>query len=123
MSIFCYVSFCSFFCRLLDGHQLAVDIHFGMAILTSGFCLLTVTERVSKAKHLQFMSGVYILAYWLSALLWDLILFFITCCLLLVSIRQCFSRPHFPSVPSGKLLFSNHVLDLTLSINSLCSLS
>uniref|UniRef100_A0A671G644 ABC transporter domain-containing protein n=1 Tax=Rhinolophus ferrumequinum TaxID=59479 RepID=A0A671G644_RHIFE len=74
---------------LLDGYQLALDIHFGMAVLTSGFCLLTVTERVSKAKHLQFMSGVYILVYWLSALLWDLILFFITCLLLLVMLKYC----------------------------------
>uniref|UniRef100_A0A671G641 ABC transporter domain-containing protein n=1 Tax=Rhinolophus ferrumequinum TaxID=59479 RepID=A0A671G641_RHIFE len=58
-------------------------------LLLSGFCLLTVTERVSKAKHLQFMSGVYILVYWLSALLWDLILFFITCLLLLVMLKYC----------------------------------
>ncbi|XP_024416312.2 phospholipid-transporting ATPase ABCA3-like [Desmodus rotundus] len=72
-----------------DGHQVALNIHFGMAFLISGFCLLTVTERVSKAKHIQFVSGVYVFAYWISALLWDLIIFFITCCLLLGVFKFC----------------------------------
>uniref|UniRef100_G1L1U2 ATP-binding cassette sub-family A member 3 n=1 Tax=Ailuropoda melanoleuca TaxID=9646 RepID=G1L1U2_AILME len=87
----------------------ALNIHFGMALLISGFCLLTVTERVTKAKHIQFLSGVYVPVYWLSALLWDFIIFFITCCLLLVSVRYGFLRAHFPSVPPGEFLFSNSV--------------
>ncbi|KAM5199113.1 phospholipid-transporting ATPase ABCA3-like isoform 1-T2 [Hipposideros larvatus] len=74
---------------LSEENKLALDIHFGMAVLTSGFCLLTVTERVSKAKHIQLLSGVCILVYWLSALLWDLIIYFITCCLLLGVFRYC----------------------------------
>uniref|UniRef100_A0A673U4Q7 ABC transporter domain-containing protein n=1 Tax=Suricata suricatta TaxID=37032 RepID=A0A673U4Q7_SURSU len=60
-----------------------------MALLISGFCLLTVTERVTKAKHIQFLSGVYVPVYWLSALLWDFIIFFITCCLLLGVFKFC----------------------------------
>uniref|UniRef100_A0A7N5K5L2 ATP-binding cassette sub-family A member 3 n=1 Tax=Ailuropoda melanoleuca TaxID=9646 RepID=A0A7N5K5L2_AILME len=94
---------------LSDGFQVALNIHFGMALLISGFCLLTVTERVTKAKHIQFLSGVYVPVYWLSALLWDFIIFFITCCLLLVSVRYGFLRAHFPSVPPGEFLFSNSV--------------
>ncbi|XP_040492497.1 ATP-binding cassette sub-family A member 3-like [Ursus maritimus] len=74
---------------LSDGFQVALNIHFGMALLISGFCLLTVTERVTKAKHIQFLSGVYVPVYWLSALLWDFIIFFITCCLLLVTFKFC----------------------------------
>uniref|UniRef100_A0A452TZ49 ATP-binding cassette sub-family A member 3-like n=1 Tax=Ursus maritimus TaxID=29073 RepID=A0A452TZ49_URSMA len=72
-----------------NGFQVALNIHFGMALLISGFCLLTVTERVTKAKHIQFLSGVYVPVYWLSALLWDFIIFFITCCLLLVTFKFC----------------------------------
>uniref|UniRef100_A0A8C0S445 ABC transporter domain-containing protein n=1 Tax=Canis lupus familiaris TaxID=9615 RepID=A0A8C0S445_CANLF len=71
------------------GLQVALNLHFGMTLLISGFCLLTVTEQVTKAKHIQFLSGVYIPVYWLSALLWDFILFFITCCLLLVTFKFC----------------------------------
>uniref|UniRef100_A0A8D1IC50 ABC transporter domain-containing protein n=1 Tax=Sus scrofa TaxID=9823 RepID=A0A8D1IC50_PIG len=70
-----------------SGHQMALNVHFGMALLISSFCLQTVTERVSKAKHIQFVSGVYVLVYWLSALLWDFTIFFITCCLLLVMFK------------------------------------
>ncbi|ELK12129.1 ATP-binding cassette sub-family A member 3 [Pteropus alecto] len=74
---------------LSNEHQVAINIHFGMALFISGFCLLTVTERVSKAKHIQFLSGVYVLAYWLSALLWDLIIFSASCCLLLGVFKYC----------------------------------
>uniref|UniRef100_A0A8C7EKL0 ABC transporter domain-containing protein n=1 Tax=Neovison vison TaxID=452646 RepID=A0A8C7EKL0_NEOVI len=74
---------------LSDGVQVALYIHFGMALLISGFSLLTVTERVTKAKHIQLLSGVSVPVYWLSALLWDFIIFFITCCLLLVTFKFC----------------------------------
>jgi hypothetical protein len=77
-------SFCSF-CRSTDGKIVAFKIQLGMALLVSGFCILTVTERHNKTKHMQFLSGVSILVYWLSALVFDLIIFFISCCFLLVS--------------------------------------
>ncbi|NP_080734.3 ATP-binding cassette, sub-family A (ABC1), member 14 isoform X2 [Mus musculus] len=70
--------------RSISGIQIVFNLLFGMSIFTSGFCLMTVTERVSKAKHIQFVSGVYTLNFWLSALLWDLIIHFVACVLLLV---------------------------------------
>ncbi|XP_031243974.1 ATP-binding cassette sub-family A member 3-like isoform X2 [Mastomys coucha] len=70
--------------RSASGIQIVFNLIFGMSIFTSGFCLMTVTERVSKAKHIQFVSGVYTLNFWLSALLWDLIIHFIACVLLLL---------------------------------------
>nr|XP_012645592.1 ATP-binding cassette sub-family A member 3-like isoform X2 [Microcebus murinus] len=66
-----------------DGRQVALDLQFGMSLLVSGFCILTVTERATKAKSIQFLSGVSVFAYWLSALLWDYIIFFISSCLLM----------------------------------------
>ncbi|XP_075384228.1 phospholipid-transporting ATPase ABCA3-like [Tenrec ecaudatus] len=66
-----------------NGVQIALCLAFGMAIAASSFCLPTVTEKISKAKHIQFVSGVSILNYWLSALLWDLTCFSIPCCLIL----------------------------------------
>ncbi|XP_062957203.1 phospholipid-transporting ATPase ABCA3-like [Cynocephalus volans] len=69
------------------GQQVALNIQFGMAFLISGFCLPTVAERMTKAKHIQFLSGVSVFAYWLSALLWDFIIFFINCGLLLVMLK------------------------------------
>uniref|UniRef100_A0A8W4FMP3 ATP binding cassette subfamily A member 14 n=1 Tax=Sus scrofa TaxID=9823 RepID=A0A8W4FMP3_PIG len=67
-----------------SGLNVALNLFFGMSIFISGFCLLTVTERVTKAKHIQFLSGVYAINFWLSALVWDFFIFFISCCLLLV---------------------------------------
>uniref|UniRef100_A0A8C6FVK5 ABC transporter domain-containing protein n=1 Tax=Moschus moschiferus TaxID=68415 RepID=A0A8C6FVK5_MOSMO len=70
--------------RSASRSQIALNLYFGVSILVSGFCLLTVNERVTKAKHIQFLSGVYALNFWLSALLWDFLIFFISFCLLLV---------------------------------------
>lgn len=72
-----------------------------MAVVVGGFGFQTVTERVSKAKHIQFVSGVYLLAYWLSALLWDLILFSASCCLLLVRAGGRFTRARCPAPAGG----------------------
>ncbi|XP_055994780.1 phospholipid-transporting ATPase ABCA3-like [Sorex fumeus] len=72
-----------------DGLRVAIYIHFGMALLMSGFCLLSVSERVSKAKHIQFMSGVSVLVYWLSSFLWDAIIFNLIICLLLGVFKYC----------------------------------
>ncbi|KAM6166302.1 phospholipid-transporting ATPase ABCA3-like [Erethizon dorsatum] len=69
--------------RTIEGQEVAIKLQLGMAFLISGFCLLTVTERITKSKHIQFLSGVSTLVYWLSALLYDFIIFFISCCLLL----------------------------------------
>uniref|UniRef100_A0A5F9C9C6 ABC transporter domain-containing protein n=1 Tax=Oryctolagus cuniculus TaxID=9986 RepID=A0A5F9C9C6_RABIT len=73
------------FCRPINGLQIVLCLAFGISVVVGNFCLQTVIERINKSKHIQFVSGVYVLTYWLSALLWDLISFFIPCCLLLVS--------------------------------------
>uniref|UniRef100_A0A8C0SFT8 ABC transporter domain-containing protein n=1 Tax=Canis lupus familiaris TaxID=9615 RepID=A0A8C0SFT8_CANLF len=72
------------FLKKLTGAQVALNLFFGMSIFVSSFCLLTVTERITKAKHIQFVSGVSATNFWLSALLWDFLIFFIACCLLMM---------------------------------------
>ncbi|XP_004623169.1 ATP-binding cassette sub-family A member 3-like [Octodon degus] len=69
--------------RIIDGQDVAIKLQLGLALLISGFCFLIVTERVSKAKHIQYLSGVSTLVYWFSALLHDFIIFFICCCIIL----------------------------------------
>uniref|UniRef100_A0A8B9YMI8 ABC transporter domain-containing protein n=1 Tax=Bos mutus grunniens TaxID=30521 RepID=A0A8B9YMI8_BOSMU len=73
------------FLKPTNGSQVVLCLAFGLAVVIGSFCLQTVTERATNAKHIQFVSGVYLLTYWLSALLWDLIYFSIACCFLLVS--------------------------------------
>uniref|UniRef100_A0A8C9EZ84 ATP binding cassette subfamily A member 3 n=1 Tax=Pavo cristatus TaxID=9049 RepID=A0A8C9EZ84_PAVCR len=67
------------------GFAIAINLLYGMASLASTFALLLVSERAIKAKHVQFVSGVYVVNFWLSALLWDIINFLIPCALMLVT--------------------------------------
>ncbi|XP_070811047.1 phospholipid-transporting ATPase ABCA3 [Pituophis catenifer annectens] len=76
------------------GFAIAINLLYGMASLSSTFALLLVSERSIKAKHVQFVSGVYMVNFWLSALLWDLINFLTPCTLILV-IFQAFDIKAF----------------------------
>lgn len=76
------------------GFAIAINLLYGMASLSSTFALLLVSERAIKAKHVQFVSGVYVVNFWLSALLWDLINFLIPCVFMLV-IFQAFDVKAF----------------------------
>uniref|UniRef100_A0A8C3Y8A5 ATP binding cassette subfamily A member 3 n=1 Tax=Catharus ustulatus TaxID=91951 RepID=A0A8C3Y8A5_CATUS len=70
------------------GFAIAINLLYGMASLASTFALLLVSERAIKAKHVQLVSGVYVVNFWLSALLWDIINFLIPCALMLVTFTQ-----------------------------------
>nr|KAF6439589.1 hypothetical protein HJG63_000034 [Rousettus aegyptiacus] len=66
------------------GFDIALNLLFAMAFLASTFSILAVSERAVQAKHIQFVSGVHVATFWLSALLWDLISFLVPTLLLLV---------------------------------------
>jgi len=55
------------------GFQVAFNLGFSMAFVSAFFIIFYVKERVSKAKHLQIVSGVGVAPFWLSALVWDLV--------------------------------------------------
>ncbi|XP_031208514.1 ATP-binding cassette sub-family A member 17 isoform X2 [Mastomys coucha] len=88
------------------GHYLVVNFLFGIAFLSSSFSILTVGEKNIKSKNLQFISGVSVAAFWLSALLWDLISFLIpTLLLVLVFLwykEEAFA--HHESIPAVVLI-------------------
>ncbi|XP_004627914.1 ATP-binding cassette sub-family A member 3 [Octodon degus] len=69
------------------GLDIALNLLFAMAFLASTFSILAVSERAVQAKHVQFVSGIRVATFWLSALLWDLISFLIPILLLLVVFR------------------------------------
>ncbi|CAK6444803.1 unnamed protein product [Pipistrellus nathusii] len=66
------------------GFDIALNLLFAMAFLASTFSILAVSERAVQAKHVQFVSGVHVAMFWLSAMLWDLISYLIPTLLLLV---------------------------------------
>ncbi|XP_075755150.1 phospholipid-transporting ATPase ABCA3 [Pelodiscus sinensis] len=87
------------------GFAIAINLLYGMASLSSTFALLLVSERALKAKHVQFVSGVYVANFWLSALVWDLINFLVPCALMLV-IFQAFDVKAFTQ--------DSHLVDVML---------
>eukprot|EP00123_Amoebidium_parasiticum_P015512 comp23006_c0_seq1/m.36687 comp23006_c0_seq1/g.36687 ORF comp23006_c0_seq1/g.36687 comp23006_c0_seq1/m.36687 type:complete len:1736 (-) comp23006_c0_seq1:41-5248(-) len=53
------------------GNNVAINAVFGFGFLYASFVIFVIKERVSKAKHIQFVSGVTPLTYWLAAFAWD----------------------------------------------------
>lgn len=68
-----------------------------MAFVSSFYILFYVRERVSKAKHLQFVSGVDITTFWGTSFVCDFITFFITSLCILVTLAA-FQEDGFKTV-------------------------
>ncbi|RMC08477.1 hypothetical protein DUI87_14721 [Hirundo rustica rustica] len=51
----------------------AICVIFAMSFIPASFVLYLIQERVTKAKHLQFVSGVSPVTYWLTNFMWDLV--------------------------------------------------
>ncbi|XP_035267888.1 phospholipid-transporting ATPase ABCA1 isoform X3 [Anguilla anguilla] len=51
----------------------SICVIFAMSFVPASFVLFLIEERVSKAKHLQFVSGVRPLLYWLANFTWDML--------------------------------------------------
>ncbi|XP_037682529.1 retinal-specific phospholipid-transporting ATPase ABCA4 isoform X2 [Choloepus didactylus] len=50
----------------------AICVILAMSFVPASFVLYLIQERVTKAKHLQFVSGVSPTTYWLTNFLWDI---------------------------------------------------
>ncbi|XP_026353368.1 retinal-specific phospholipid-transporting ATPase ABCA4 [Ursus arctos] len=50
----------------------AICVIFAMSFVPASFVLYLIQERVNKAKHLQFVSGVNPTTYWLTNFVWDI---------------------------------------------------
>lgn len=63
------------FCRLTTSVDavVAICVIFAMSFVPASFVLYLIQERVNKAKHLQFVSGVSPTTYWLTNFLWDMV--------------------------------------------------
>lgn len=51
----------------------SICVIFAMSFVPASFILFLIEERVSKAKHLQFVSGVSPVLYWLANFTWDMV--------------------------------------------------
>ncbi|RXN30568.1 ATP-binding cassette sub-family A member 1-like protein [Labeo rohita] len=51
----------------------SICVIFAMSFIPASFVLFLIQERVSKSKHLQFVSGVNPTIYWLANFAWDMV--------------------------------------------------
>lgn len=51
----------------------SICVIFAMSFIPASFVLFLIQERVNKAKHLQFVSGVNPAVYWLANFAWDMV--------------------------------------------------
>ena len=52
---------------------MAIFIIIAMSFVPASFAVFLVHERKIKAKHLQFISGVHPVTYWVSNYFWDVV--------------------------------------------------
>uniref|UniRef100_W4VRK6 Putative lipid exporter abca1 n=1 Tax=Corethrella appendiculata TaxID=1370023 RepID=W4VRK6_9DIPT len=79
------------------GLQLAFNAGFAMSFATAFFMLFYIKESTSKAKLLQFVSGVSVSIFWLVSFIWDYFIFLITL-MLFVSTLAMFQQEGWSSV-------------------------
>lgn len=73
---------------VVGGFQVSGMITIGFSFLIASFATFLIKERVSNAKHMQYLTGANPIVFWLSTFFWDLINYFIPSifCLLLIII-------------------------------------
>ncbi|KAM8986811.1 phospholipid-transporting ATPase ABCA7 isoform 2-T2 [Ara ararauna] len=84
----------------------SICVIFAMSFVPASFVLFLIEERVSKAKHLQFVSGMKPVTYWLGNFAWDMCNYLVPA-LLVILIFLCFQQKSYVSsanLPSLVLL-------------------
>ncbi|CAL8357983.1 unnamed protein product [Merluccius merluccius] len=74
----------------------SICVIFAMSFVPASFVVFLIQERVSKAKHMQFISGVQPLLYWMANFAWDM-LNYIVPATLVVLIFVCFQQKAYVS--------------------------
>ncbi|KAM3857848.1 phospholipid-transporting ATPase ABCA1 [Diretmus argenteus] len=77
----------------------SICVIFAMSFIPASFVLFLIQERVNKAKHLQFVSGVNPTIYWLANFAWDMCNYIIPC-LIVIAIFLCFQQKAYVSPPN-----------------------
>jgi len=52
---------------------ISIAVIFAMSFIPAGFCLFLTEERSSNSKHLQLVSGVKPVIYWVATFFWDMV--------------------------------------------------
>ncbi|KAM6962503.1 phospholipid-transporting ATPase ABCA1 [Aplochiton taeniatus] len=74
----------------------SICVIFAMSFVPASFVLFLIEERVSNAKHLQFVSGVQPILYWLANFTWDMMNYTVPATMV-VLIFICFQQQSYVS--------------------------
>ncbi|KAK1904072.1 Phospholipid-transporting ATPase ABCA1, partial [Dissostichus eleginoides] len=74
----------------------SICVIFAMSFVPASFVVFLIHERVSKAKHMQFISGVQPLLYWTATFTWDMCNYVVPASLV-VLIFVCFQQNAYVS--------------------------
>lgn len=74
----------------------SICVIFAMSFVPASFVVFLIQERVSKAKHLQFICGVKPVIYWLSNFVWDMCNYVVPATLVVI-IFICFQQKSYVS--------------------------
>lgn len=79
----------------------AINVIIALSFVPASFVLFLVAERVSKAKHLQYVSGATPSVYWIASFLWDMANYMV---------RRLASACHIPynTTPSSFTAYRDH---------------
>ncbi|XP_078319655.1 phospholipid-transporting ATPase ABCA1-like isoform X1 [Crassostrea virginica] len=58
---------------------IAICVIFAMSFIPASFTMVLIEERSSNSKHLQFVSGVNPIMYWVTNFFWDMINYLLPC--------------------------------------------
>ncbi|CAL9697713.1 unnamed protein product [Knipowitschia caucasica] len=87
----------------------AICVIFAMSFVPASFVLYLIQERVTQAKHLQFVSGVSPVVYWTANFLWDMLNYSISA-VLVVEIFKFFDKKCYTSPTNLQPLVSLFML-------------
>ncbi|XP_071314730.1 phospholipid-transporting ATPase ABCA1b isoform X1 [Trachinotus anak] len=74
----------------------SICVIFAMSFVPASFVVFLIQERVNKAKHMQFISGVQPLLYWIANFIWDMCNYVVPATLVIL-IFICFQQKAYVS--------------------------
>ncbi|XP_007564272.1 retinal-specific ATP-binding cassette transporter isoform X1 [Poecilia formosa] len=88
----------------------AICVIFAMSFIPASFVLYLIQERVTKAKHLQFVSGVSPCVYWVANFFWDMMNYFLSTAMVvgifMAFDKKCYTSPtNLPALIALLLLY------------------
>ncbi|KAG7457171.1 hypothetical protein MATL_G00243640 [Megalops atlanticus] len=88
----------------------AICVIFAMSFIPASFVLYLIQERVTKAKHLQFVSGVSPLVYWVTNFFWDMLNYSVSTAMVVGIFmgfdKKCYTSPtNLPALIALLLLY------------------